>query len=186
MNEYLILVDENDREVGKMEKLLVHQLGLLHRAFSVFIFNEKNELLLQQRADNKYHSGGLWTNTCCSHPGFKENISDAVARRLNEEMKIKCKTEFAFSFIYQTKFENGLTEHEYDHVYLGITNDLPIPNTDEVNNWKYISIKDLEADINLQPNIYTNWFKLCLPRAIKHFKTEFADKFYTLNEQAIL
>lgn len=106
---------------------MVHQLGLLHRAFSVFIFNAKGELLLQQRDDSKYHSGGLWTNTCCSHPRFGEEVSSAIERRLHEEMGMHCKTSFAFSFIYKTKFANGLTEHELDHVYFGFTDDTPFP-----------------------------------------------------------
>lgn len=173
MNDYLILVDENDKQWGKLEKLLVHQLGLLHRAFSVFIFNSKGELLLQQRADEKYHSGGLWTNTCCSHPRFGEEVSWAIERRLNEEMGMRCKTYFAFSFIYKTKFENGLTEHEYDHVYFGVTNDLPLPEKSEVKNWKYITLENLEMEIIQQPEKYTEWLKLCLPRVINHFEKTF-------------
>lgn len=169
MNDYLILVDENDKPWGKLEKQLVHELGLLHRAFSVFIFNSKGELLLQQRADEKYHSGGLWTNTCCSHPRFGEETSWAIERRLEEEMGLTCKTDFAFSFIYKTKFENGLTEHEYDHVYFGKTDDLPFPEKSEVKNWMYISIQNLEEDIIAHPKNYTEWVKICLPEVKKHF-----------------
>src|SRR6187399_1825004 len=127
MEDYLILVDEQDKQYGKLEKQLVHELGLLHRAFSVFIFNKKGELLLQQRADEKYHSAGLWTNTCCSHPRFGEEIKDSVTRRLEEEMGMNCEMEFAFSFIYKSTFENGLTEHEFDHVFFGISDELPVP-----------------------------------------------------------
>lgn len=163
MSEYLILVDESDKQWGKLEKLLVHQLGLLHRAFSVFIFNMNGELLLQQRADEKYHSGGLWTNTCCSHPQYGEDIPDAIKRRLSEEMGMKCRTTFAFSFIYKASFENGLTEHEFDHVYMGISDDLPVPSRSEVKNWKFMTIENIEQDISARPEIYTAWIKKCLP-----------------------
>lgn len=170
MTEYLILVDENNKPWGKLEKLLVHQLGLLHRAFSIFIFNSKAELLLQQRADDKYHSGGLWTNTCCSHPRFGEEISWAIERRLNEEMGMSCKTNFAFSFIYKVTFTNGLTEHEFDDVYFGMSDELPLPEKAEVKNWRYMSIKNLETDIHIHPEIYTEWLKICLPQVKKHLE----------------
>ena len=169
MEDYLILVDENDKPWGKLEKSLVHQLGLLHRAFSIFLFNTKGELLLQQRADDKYHSAGLWTNTCCSHPRHNEEIGDAVDRRLNEEMGLVCKTEFVFSFIYKVQFENGLTEHEFDHVYFGVTDKLPSPQKSEVKNWKYISLENLNSEINKYPFEYTEWLKLCLPRVKEYF-----------------
>ncbi len=168
MNQSLILVDENDIQQGNGKKLLIHQLGLLHRAFSIFIFNTKGELLMQQRATEKYHSGGLWSNTCCSHPQFGEDIIESMQKRLKEEMGMKCKTEFAFSFIYKVKFDNGLTEHEYDHVYLGVSNDFPLPDESEVKNWKYICLKKLEADIAEHPEIYTEWLKICLPRLHEH------------------
>ena len=173
MNDYLILVDEKDRQWGKLEKLMVHQLGLLHRAFSVFIFNSKGELLLQQRADDKYHSGGLWTNTCCSHPRFGEEISWAIERRLKEEMGMSCKTDFVFSFIYKTKFENGLTEHEFDHVYFGISDELPFPEKAEVQNWSYITLETLEREILYKPEKYTEWLKICLPNVKKQFQETF-------------
>ncbi|MCX6186221.1 MAG: isopentenyl-diphosphate Delta-isomerase [Bacteroidetes bacterium] len=167
MNEYLILVDENDKPCGKMEKQIVHELGILHRAFSIFIFNSKGELLLQQRADEKYHSAGLWTNTCCSHPRYGEDISWAVERRLMQEMGMNCKTDFEFSFVYKAQFENGLTEYEFDHVYFGVTDDLPIPEKSEVKNWKYMSIENIEMDIIIHPKNYTEWLKICLPRVKK-------------------
>jgi isopentenyl-diphosphate delta-isomerase len=170
-SDALILVDENDMETGTMEKLLVHQLGLLHRAFSVFIFNSKGELLLQQRADGKYHSAGLWTNTCCSHPRAGESIAQAIPRRLMEEMGIQCTTHFAFSFVYKTSFANGLTEHEFDHVYIGNADLVPNPNLLEVQSWKYCSLENLEAAIDLHPKMYTEWMKICLPHVKHHLKS---------------
>ena len=173
MAEYLILTDEKDQFVGLMEKMLVHQHGLLHRAFSVFIFNTKGEILLQQRAHDKYHSPGLWSNACCSHPRYEEAISAAVERRLWEEMGISLHTEFAFSFIYKASFENGLTEHEYDHVYIGVTDDIPVVNKSEVNNWKYMSLSALRKDIKQRPENYSEWLKQCLPKVIDHFITHY-------------
>ena len=167
MNDLLILVDENDQEIGSMEKLAVHQSGRLHRAFSVFVFNSKGELLLQQRAENKYHSGGLWTNTCCSHPVNGETIKETIRKRLKDEMGIECETDFQFSFIYKTQFENGLTEHELDHVYFGKSDETPVPNDLEAKSWKYISLEDLQNDIQNNPNNYTAWLKICLPEVIK-------------------
>jgi isopentenyl-diphosphate Delta-isomerase len=169
MIDYLILVDETDEPQGKLEKLLVHQQGLLHRAFSVYIFNTKGELLLQQRADEKYHSAGLWTNTCCSHPRFGEEINFAIDRRLMEEMGMNCTTQFAFNFIYKATFENGLTEHEFDHVYIGISDQLPKPQKEEVKNWKYINLQTLQEDILQKPNLYTEWMKISLPNVISYF-----------------
>lgn len=174
MAEYIILTDERDQFVGMMEKLLVHKLGLLHRAFSVFIFNRKGEMLLQQRHYNKYHSAGLWSNTCCSHPNFEEKIADAVNRRLWQEMGMRSDTHFAFSFIYKAAFENGLTEHEYDHVYIGITDDQPVPNKKEVLNWKYVNLSELKQDIEQNPGDYTEWLKLCLPGVINHFTSSYS------------
>jgi len=172
MIDYLILVDEEDRPQGKLEKLFVHQQGLLHRAFSVYIFNNKGELLLQQRADEKYHSAGLWTNTCCSHPRFGEEITDAIDRRLMEEMGMRCITRFAFNFIYKVTFDNGLTEHEFDHVYVGISNEYPTPEEAEVKNWKYISLQNLQEDILQNPNTYTEWLKISLPNVIIFFNNQ--------------
>lgn len=181
MNDFLILVDENDRQWGKLEKLLVHELGLLHRAFSVFIFNTNGELLLQQRADSKYHSAGLWTNTCCSHPKFGEELSEAVDRRMTEEMNLECETEFAFSFVYKASFKNGLTEHEFDHVYFGISDDEPKPETSEVKNWKYISLTNLELDVKTNPAKYTEWIKICLPKVTEHYNKNFAESLSRLS-----
>jgi isopentenyl-diphosphate delta-isomerase len=169
MDDLLILVDENDQEIGVMDKLTVHQTASLHRAFSLFIFNSAGELLIQQRADEKYHSGSLWSNTCCSHPIKGENIRDTINRRLDEEMGMKCDFEYKFSFIYRTELEHGLTEHEFDHVYFGTTDVPPIPNAAEVKGWKYMSLKDLEVEINRHPENYSSWLNICLPRINEYF-----------------
>jgi len=170
MNELLILVDENDNEIGMMDKLSVHQKGLLHRAFSVFIFNSNNELLLQQRANDKYHSAGLWSNTCCSHSNSSESTADSVKRRLKEEMGIEAETQFEFRFLYKADFENGLKEHELDHVYFGKSDETPMPDISEVMNWKYISLEKLAGNIPLHPENYTAWLKICLPEVERRLK----------------
>ena len=167
MNGLLILVDNDDNEIGLMEKLSVHKEGKLHRAFSVFIFNSKEELLLQQRADDKYHSAGLWTNTCCSHPVNNEPINVTVKKRLMEEMGINCDTIFQFSFVYKTRFENGLIEHEFDHVYFGKSDDLPVLNIHEAKDLKYMSLDKLQKSIFTNPENYSEWLKVCLPEVIK-------------------
>ena len=167
MNELLILVDENDNEIGLMEKMAAHKTGRLHRAFSVFIFNSKGELLLQQRADNKYHSGGLWTNTCCSHPIDGEEINATIKKRLKEEMGMECNTSFQFSFIYKSELDNGLTEHELDHVYFGATDEEPVLNKSEAKDWKYISLEDLEKEIRKKPEDFSAWLHICLPEVMK-------------------
>ncbi|MEP6628810.1 MAG: isopentenyl-diphosphate Delta-isomerase, partial [Ginsengibacter sp.] len=136
-------------------------------AFSVFIFNSRGELLLQRRAENKYHSGGLWSNTCCSHPCKDEEIGDTVKRRLKEEMGMECETEFKFKFIYQKHFENGLTEHELDHVYFGKSDDAPVPDPMEVQEWRYISLRQLQSEIHLHPESFSAWLQICLPEIMK-------------------
>jgi isopentenyl-diphosphate delta-isomerase len=181
MSEFLILVDEHDKPWGKLEKDQVHQLGLLHRAFSVFIFNSKGELLLQQRADGKYHSGGLWTNTCCSHPRFGEELKDAVSRRLEEEMGLVCETKFIFSFTYKSTFENGLTEHEFDHVYYGVSDETPKPNPVEVSQWKYVTLESLQKDISTHPNHYTVWLNLCLPKLQEYLRSSSHSSFQKIS-----
>lgn len=157
--ELVILVDEQDNETGTMAKLEAHQKGLLHRAFSILVINQKNEILLQQRAMGKYHSEGLWTNTCCSHPKPGETIEIAAHRRLQEEMGFDCSLEPAFSFIYKATLENQLLEHELDHVLVGKFEGKPIPNPQEVMNYRWISFKDLKEEIQLIPNNFTYWFK---------------------------
>lgn len=158
----VILVNEYDQEIGQMEKMEAHEKGLLHRAFSVFIFNSEGEMLLQKRALHKYHSPGLWTNSCCSHPYPNENVYDAANRRLNEEMGMSTDLNFAFSFQYKAEFDNGLIEHEYDHVFIGRTDQAPKLNPEEVAEFKYISIDELIQDIEINPDNYTPWFKICL------------------------
>ena len=162
--EFVILVDENDNEIGVMEKLQAHQEGLLHRAFSVFIFNDKSELLLQQRALTKYHSPGLWANTCCSHPRPNETIKDSANRRLFEEMGMSCDLTIKTNFIYKTEFDNGLIEHELDYVLVGFTNQNPILNPDEVESFKWQSITDIKMDIVSNPQNYASWFKIALEK----------------------
>jgi isopentenyl-diphosphate delta-isomerase len=160
MTEDIILVDRNDCEIGRMNKLEAHQKGLLHRAFSILLFNSEFQFLIQRRAIEKYHSGGLWSNTCCSHPKPDESVLEASHRRLKEEMGIVA-TELtqAFSFIYKVDFPNGLSEHELDHVVIGITDKTPVLNTLEASDWKYISYQDLKSDISQHPDNYTFWFK---------------------------
>lgn len=160
MTEEVILVDQQDQELGTMPKLEAHQKGLLHRAFSVFVFNDNDELLLQKRASGKYHSGGLWTNTCCSHPAPSEITSDACHRRLMEEMGFDTDLEFVTSFIYKAKLDNNLTEHEFDHVYAGRYNYAPKPDLSEAEDWKYMNMEFLKKDLETNPQNYTVWFKI--------------------------
>ena len=167
MTEKVILVDKNDQEVGSMEKQEVHVKGLLHRAFSVFVFNDKNELLLQRRAVKKYHSGGLWTNTCCSHPRQNETTLAAAERRLVEEMGIRCVLKKQFDFIYKAKLDNNLYEHEFDHVFFGFSNDLPKVNSEEVEEFVYKTLEEVEIQIQISPEKYTEWFKICFKEVLK-------------------
>jgi len=172
MIENVILVDVNDNELGIMEKMKAHEEGLLHRAFSVFVFNSKGEILLQQRNKNKYHSGGLWSNTCCSHPRPGESIKDAAHRRLREEMGMEADLLHAFSFVYKSDLDNELTEHELDHVFLGETNSLPNMNEEEVEDYRYVTIEYLQQDIKKNPNHYTEWLKICFDNLLKFRKNE--------------
>jgi len=158
--EKVILVDTNDAQIGLMPKMEAHEKGLLHRAFSVFILNDKTELMLQQRAFDKYHSPGLWTNTCCSHQRDGESSIAAGKRRLQEEMGFTTDLEERASFIYKAPFDNGLTEHEFDHVLVGNYNDTPSINTEEVAAWKWMSLEAVKNDIAHQPETYTAWFKI--------------------------
>lgn len=157
--EEVILVNNHGEQIGTLEKLAAHKQGLLHRAFSVLIFNDAGELLIQQRAQEKYHCSGLWTNTCCSHHRVGESNERAAKRRLEEEMGFAVEVKSLGSFIYRVVFDNGLIEHEYDHVLVGKFNGIPIPNSLEVADWKYITLQDLEKEMENSPNQYTFWFK---------------------------
>lgn len=164
VEDQVILVDENDKPIGTMGKLEVHQKGLLHRAFSVFIFNDKGEMLLQRRALSKYHSAGLWTNTCCSHPQPNEDTLAAANRRLNEEMGMKAELSHKASFIYKTPFDNSLTEHEFDHVFIGYSNSDPVINPEEVASFKWMSLESIRSEIKTNPENFTSWFKIALEK----------------------
>lgn len=162
----VVLVDEQDNTLGVSEKLAAHEKGLLHRAFSIFIFNEQGELLLQQRAANKYHGAGLWTNACCSHPQWNEELEAAAVERLAYEMGLTCHLDYVFSFIYHTPVENNLIEHEYDHVFVGYTNVDPSPNPEEVQNYQWIDRESLLLDLAQNPTKYTFWFRTALAEVL--------------------
>ena len=158
--ELVILVDKNDTQIGLMPKMEAHEKGILHRAFSVFVLNDDGALMLQQRALHKYHSPGLWTNTCCSHQRDGESNIQAGTRRLQEEMGFVTDLKHATSFIYKAPFDNGLTEHELDHIMLGNYSGDPVINRDEVAAWKWMAVEDVKADIKANPDQYTVWFKI--------------------------
>ncbi|MCX6767309.1 MAG: isopentenyl-diphosphate Delta-isomerase [Candidatus Micrarchaeota archaeon] len=168
--EQVVLVDEKDREIGTGEKMAVHREGKLHRAFSIFVFNSKGELMIHRRAKEKYHSGGLWTNTCCSHPRPGEKLEEAVHRRLKEEMGLDCPLKEVFHFVYKVKFGNGLFEHELDHVFTGKYDGNPKPDPEEVEDWKWVGMLELEKDVKKNPDNYTYWFKAALPKLVSFLK----------------
>lgn len=170
MAEKVILVDEHDKEIGLMEKIEAHEKGLLHRAFSVFVMNSSGELMMHQRALHKYHSGGLWTNTCCSHPRKGEDVEDAVHRRLMEEMGFDCEVRKMFHFIYKAEMDQGLTEHEFDHLYIGYYDGEPNINPDEVASWEWMSIEEVQRDLVAHPEKYTEWFKIIFERFNRNVK----------------
>lgn len=162
----LILVNEKDEQIGTYPKHEAHKEALLHRAFSVFIFNSEGELLMQQRAINKYHSGGLWTNTCCSHPLPDEETISAAKRRLQEEMGLTADLKYIFKFQYKAPLDNELFEHEIDHVFIGLSNMTPVINTDEVNSFKYMTLKQIQTDIDQHPENYTIWFRIIFAESL--------------------
>ena len=176
MEEQVILVDKFDLEIGVMGKSLAHELGEFHRAISVFLFNSKGELLLQKRASTKYHSGGLWTNTCCSHPRPGEENIDAANRRLKEEMGMSAELFYTFSFSYRANFENGLIENEYDHVFMGSSKYFPKLNPEEAEDFKFMSIPDVIANMEQKPKKYTEWFKIAIYKIDQYIKNESANK----------
>ncbi|MCZ6594668.1 MAG: isopentenyl-diphosphate Delta-isomerase [Bacteroidetes bacterium] len=169
MEEQVILVNERDEKIGLMPKLEAHQKGILHRAFSVFIINDNNELMLQQRAMNKYHSPGLWTNTCCSHQRDGETSVEAGKRRLEEEMGFNTPLKETGSIIYKAPFDNGLTEHELDHILIGNFNGIPEINQAEVASWKWMTIEQIQKDIRINPDDYTAWFKIIIDKFHQNF-----------------
>ncbi|AFY74497.1 isopentenyl-diphosphate delta-isomerase [Synechococcus sp. PCC 7502] len=166
--EHLILVDQSDRPIGIGEKMWVHQQGLLHRAFSIFVLNSQGQILLQKRAISKYHSGGLWTNTCCSHPRPDESILTAANRRLQEEMGFTCELTEIFSFIYESPLDYGLIEHEYDHVLLGKFDGEPILNPLEAEAWQWIDMDTLKLALSINPELYTFWLKACFDKFLDY------------------
>ena len=170
--EFVVLVDEQDNPIGKMEKQQAHIEGLLHRAFSIFIFNSEKKLLLQKRASSKYHCGGLWTNSCCSHPRENENIQDAANRRLAEEMGMQCSLKPIFTFMYRAEFDNGLIEHELDHVFFGESDQNPKINPEEVETYRYIAMEDLQQEVKEFPQNFTPWFIIALDRVLAFNSTQ--------------
>jgi isopentenyl-diphosphate delta-isomerase len=162
MIERVILVDERDRELGNSEKLAAHRAGALHRAFSIFIFDADKRLLLQQRAQTKYHSAGLWSNTACGHPRPGERTEAAAHRRLREEMRFDCALRPAFQFLYRAEVTGGLVEHEYDHVFVGEFNDEPVPDSAEVAAWRWLRMDELARDLQQRPEAYTDWLRIAL------------------------
>lgn len=171
--DVVVLVDEHDNERGAMDKMEAHRKAELHRAFSVFIFNMAGDMLLQQRAISKYHSGGLWTNACCSHPFPGETVAAGATRRLSEEMGFSAPIKKVFSFLYKAPFDNGLTEHEYDHVFVGEYDGEIIPNPAEVQDFCYRSLDEIEASLQSHPARFTAWFHLAFPR-VKEWKKQAA------------
>lgn len=170
MSEQVILVDSRNRETGVMDKAEAHQRGVLHRAISVFIFNSKGEMLIHRRAMHKYHSGGLWTNACCSHPRPGEKAVDSAVRRLKEEMGLSAELKPAFEFIYKADLGNGLYEHEADHVFTGKTDTDPEPDPEEVMEWKWMNVDAIAADMDANPNNYTIWFQLIFKDVVRIYK----------------
>jgi isopentenyl-diphosphate Delta-isomerase len=158
--DYVILVDEKDVPLGQMEKMQAHREGLLHRAFSVFVFDSANRLLLQKRAEGKYHSAGLWSNTCCGHPRPGEHTLQAARRRLMEEMGLDCPLEEKFSFVYKSHLDDSMIEHEVDHVFFAVCNAEPLPNPEEAEDWKYEELETVARQIRENPDWFTEWFKL--------------------------
>lgn len=172
MMEQVVLVNELDQEIGLMEKMEAHEKALLHRAFSVFVFNEQGALLLQQRALSKYHSGGLWTNTCCSHPRPNETVLDAANRRLMEEMGFTTPLEKVLDFIYQAEFSNGLTEHEFDHVFIGQYNGAIVPDPNEVHAYEYRTMESIQASLDAKEGLFTAWFEIIFPKMMDWWKNQ--------------
>ena len=174
-NKKVIVVNDSDEEIGLMEKMEAHKKGILHRAFSVFIFNSKGEMLLQQRAFSKYHSGALWTNACCSHPLAGEDTLSAAQKRLYEEMGFETTLNKIFDFIYRTEFDNGLIEHEFDHVYVGEYDGKIKMNPDEVQDFCFKTLEDIRYSLSIKPQKYTSWFQLAFPKIETWWKHQYQE-----------
>jgi isopentenyl-diphosphate Delta-isomerase len=172
MEERVILVDESDNAIGSAEKLQAHRDGKLHRAFSIFVFNPAGELLLQKRSSKKYHSDGLWSNTCCSHPRPGVPMETEVRRRLRQEMGFECELQWVFRFDYRVELKNNLIEHEIDHVFIGRHDGNPVPNPDEVEDWKWMSLETLINDVNANPQNYSYWLTICLDQVLEFWVAE--------------
>ena len=170
VTDFVVLVNQNDKKIGLMPKMEAHEKGVLHRAFSILIFNRNKELMLQKRNSNKYHSPGLWTNTCCSHQKDGESNINAGMRRLKEEMGFSTKLRELDSFIYKVKFENGLIEHELDHILVGEYNSEIKPNSEEVDDWKWMELEDIKNDIKINSDKYTEWFKIIMENNYNQLK----------------
>ena len=166
----VVLVDSNDQDLGTMDKMEAHEKGLLHRAFSVFLFNDKGQMLIQKRANTKYHSADLWSNACCSHPAKNEDILAAAKRRLFEEIYIKSDLTPLFHFMYKADLNSNLVEHELDHVLIGFCNEFNQLNTEEVSEMKFVDLEELKSDLKQNPNQYTEWFKIILNNHWNHFE----------------
>ncbi len=173
VTDHVILVDQHDQMVGTMEKMQAHQEGLLHRAFSIFVFNAQGELLIQKRAPVKYHTGSLWSNTCCSHPKPNETIEETLQFKLQQEMGFQCPLKRAFAITYRAELGNGLIENELDHIYFGAFNENPEPNPEEVCDWKYIALPDLTKEMAQHPDHFTPWFKLLLNPISSYYRDSF-------------
>lgn len=172
MKDYVVIVDENDCALGQMEKMEAHEKAVLHRAFSIFLFDESGRMLIQQRAWDKYHSAGLWTNACCSHPRPGEATLQAAERRLREELGIQTELEAVFTYLYKASMENGLTEHEYDHIFVGqYAGDFAL-NAEEVAQVTYVDMNTLAQEIASKPDTFTVWFKALFPQIENYLKTQ--------------
>lgn len=172
----VVLVNENDEPIGLMEKMEAHKKGLLHRAFSVFIFDKKGNMLLQQRAADKYHGAHLWTNACCSHPFSDEKVENAAKRRLKEELGFTTDLHQIFSFTYHAKVENDLIEHEFDHVFAGEYESDIHPNSNEVADYSYKPIDEIKKEMEQHPEKFTSWFKIAFPKIEKWWRMNYAAK----------
>ena len=174
MEDHVILVNQAGRQVGTAGKMAAHRSGELHRAVSVFVFDERGRLMLQKRAAGKYHSAGLWSNTCCSHPRPNEEVADAARRRLREEMGFDCDLEEVFSFVYHASLDNGLIEHEFDHVFFGSYDGCPQLNPEEADDWTWIEMEALSADVRERPEAYSFWLAACLAHVVSHVEKKSA------------